>query len=565
MTVKETAEKEPGSRIGKAYAFAKKAHAGTKRASGDPYFSHALATAETLQNWGLDEASVVAGLLHDTVEDTPATIEEVRKEFGQEIAFLVDGVTKLDKVRYEGSQKQMENLRKMILALSEDLRVIFIKLADRMHNMRTLDALPKDKQKRIALETEEIYAPLAFRLGMQSIAGELRDLSFPYLHPDEYTWLEKNVRAKYGERIEYLARIKPQVMKILKESGITPLAVDFRAKRMSSLYQKLLKNGMDVDRIFDLVAFRIIVDSVEQCYAALGAIHQIWPPLPGRIKDYIALPKSNGYQSLHTTVIGPEQMPVEFQIRTTEMHARAERGIAAHWIYKNVKGKSRRRSPREMAEELEWVKELRSWQEAFQDPTATPEDFLEAMKINFFRRRIFPMTPRGEVIDLPIGATPIDFAYKIHSDVGNTAVGAKVNGKIMPLDHELQTGDLVEIIMQKNKKPSEDWLRFVKTPAAREHIRDALHKKEKALFEKRPAQTEFRIVVQDRVGLLKDISVTIARSHVNIVSLHADVSPGSRYPIDKLKVDTVEPDKVAKLALKLKGIKGVKEVSYKSV
>ncbi len=565
MSVKDEALKNPAGLIGRAYAFAEKAHAGKKRASGEPYFVHALSTAENLKNWGLDDTAVAAGLLHDTVEDTPATLEDIKKEFGKEIAFLVDGVTKLDRVKYQGSQKQMENLRKMILALSEDLRVIFIKLADRMHNMRTLGALPKDKQKRIAQETEEIYAPLAFRLGMQSIAGELRDLAFPYLHPEEYAWLGKNVRAKYGERLEYLSKIKPQVLKILKDAGIPYIAIDFRAKRMSSLYQKLLKNGMDIDRIFDLVAFRIIVKSVEDCYAVLGAIHQAWPPLPGRIKDYIALPKANGYQSLHTTVIGPDQMPVEFQIRTAEMHARADRGIAAHWIYKNAKGKDRRKTPREMAEELEWIKELRGWQEAFEDPSATPEEFLEAMKVNFFQHRIFPITPRGEVIDLPVGSTPLDFAYKIHSDVGNGAVGAKVNGRIVPLDHELQTGDLVEIITQKNKKPSSDWLRFVKTSAAREHIRDALSKKNKSLYQKRPTATEFRIVVQDRVGLLKDISATIARSRANIISLHADVSPGSRYPIDKLKVDTVEPDKVANLALKLRGIKGVKQVAYKSV
>jgi guanosine-3',5'-bis(diphosphate) 3'-pyrophosphohydrolase len=564
MSVKEIAEKDPESLVGRAYAFAKKAHAGQKRESGDPYFTHVLSTAETLQSWGMDDTSVAAGLLHDTVEDTATPLQTIREEFGEEVAFLVDGVTKLDKLRYEGSQKQMENLRKMILALSEDLRVIFLKLADRTHNMRTLGSLPKEKQRRIALETEEIYAPLAYRLGMQAVAGELRDLAFPYLHPEEYEWLQKNVRAAYGERLAFLTHIKPRVLKILKDAGVNDAKVDFRAKRMSSLYQKLLKNGMDIDRVFDLVALRIVVKSVEDCYAALGAIHQEWPPLPGRIKDYIALPKANGYQSLHTTVIGPKQMPVEFQIRTEDMHAHAERGIAAHWIYKNAKGKERKKTPREMSDELEWIKELKTWQEAFGDPTATPEEFLEAMKVNFFRHRIFPITPTGEVIDLPVGACPVDFAYRIHTDVGNGTTGAKVNGKIVPLDYELQTGDLVEIITQKNKKPSEDWLRFVKTDGAKGHIRDALHKKRAALFQKKPATTEFRIVVEDRQGLLKDISATIARNHANIIALHADVSPGSRYPIDKLKVDTADPQKVERLALKLRAIKGVKEVSYKS-
>jgi guanosine-3',5'-bis(diphosphate) 3'-pyrophosphohydrolase len=564
MSVKELADKEPQSLVGRAYAYAKKAHAGQKRASGEPYFTHVLATAETLFDWGMGENSIAAGLLHDTVEDTPITLEEIKKEFGDEIAFLVDGVTKLDRVKYSGSGKQMENLRKMILALSEDLRVIFIKLADRTHNMKTLASLPKEKQRRIALETEEIYAPLAYRLGMQSIAGELRDLAFPYLHPEEYIWLEKNIRAQYGKRLEYLTRIRPLVMKTLKDANLTPVSLDYRAKRMSSLYQKLLQNGMDIDRIFDLVAFRLIVRSIEDCYAALGAIHQAWPPLPGRIKDYIALPKANGYQSLHTTVIGPNQMPVEFQIRTQEMHDRAERGVAAHWVYKNAKGKDRRKTAREMADELEWLKELKGWQEAFADPTTTPEEFLEAMKVNFFHHRIFPMTPKGEVIDLPTGATPVDFAYKIHSDVGNSCVGAKVNGKIVPLDHELQTGDLVEIITQKNKKPSEDWLQFTKTSGAKDHIRAALFKK-RGLFVKRPSATEFRIVVEDRQGLLKDISVAISRSHLNIIAMHADVSPGSRYPIDKIKVDTIDTSKMEKLALKLRTIKGVKEVSYKAV
>ncbi len=558
MPVTKIWEKHPQSLVGRAYAFSMKAHAGMKRASGDPYFSHALEAANILEHWGMDETSIAAGLLHDTVEDTEATIEDIRKEFGKEVAFLVDGVTKLDRVKYAGGEKQVENLRKMILALSEDLRVVFVKLADRMHNMRTLASLPKEKQHRIAKETEEIYAPLAFRLGMQQIAGELRDLAFPYLHPDEYAWLQKSIAGAYEERIGFLKHIKPAVLRVLRDSGITPQAVDFRAKRMSSLYQKLLQNGMSLDRIFDLVAFRIIVASIEECYSTLGAIHQAWPPLPGRIKDYIALPKANGYQSLHTTVIGPDRIAVEFQIRTKEMHDRAERGIAAHWAYKDSKGKNHKQHAKEVQADLEWVKELKNWQEAFKDPEMSPEDFMEAMKVNFFRHRIFPMTPHGEVIDLPSGATPVDFAYRIHSEVGNTCVGAKVNSHLVPLDHELQTGDMVEIITQKNKKPSEDWLRFVKTDGARGHIKDALHKR------KGPKPIgEFRIVVQDRVGLLKDISIAIARSHVNIIALHADVSPGSRYPIDKIKVDVIDREKLERLALKLKNIKGVREVDWK--
>jgi GTP pyrophosphokinase len=555
-SLKEIIKAEPESLVARAYAFAKVAHAGQKRKTGEPYFNHPLATAEILKIWQMDEQTIAAGLLHDTVEDTPATLEELEKNFGKEVAFLVDGVTKLGKIKYRGSENQAENLRKLVLKLSQDLRVVFIKLADRLHNMRTLSALPPLKQKRIALETDEIYAPLAYRLGMQNVSGELQDLAFPYLHPREAEWLKETVSARYEERIKYLERVKPSVEKALSEHNIPPVAIDFRAKRYSSLYKKLVRHNMDIDKIYDLVAFRIIVDTTEQCYAALGIIHQLWPPLPGRIKDFIAMPKPNGYRSLHTTVIGPDKKIIEFQIRTKEMHMENETGIAAHWLYKQGKQASGTKA----AQEIAWVQQLRKWQENF---TSDPEEFMASMKVEFFKDRIFVMTPRGDVIDLPQGATPVDFAYQIHTEVGNSCTGAKVNDSFVPLYHELHSGDMVEILTQKNKKPSEDWLKFAKTSSAREHIRNALNKSARA--EHPPTKTELRIILQNRVGLIKDISTIIARSHVNIGSIDMQNQGGGNYPIMKIQLNLNNKEKTEKLILKLKGIREVKEISSRLI
>jgi GTP diphosphokinase / guanosine-3',5'-bis(diphosphate) 3'-diphosphatase len=457
----------------------------------------------------------------------------------------------------------------MILAVSQDLRVLFIKLADRIHNMRTLSALPPAKQKRIALETDEIYAPIAYRLGMQSVSGELHDLAFPYLHPKENEWLKSTVQDRYEERTAYLKKIKPAIEKQLAERDIKPLAIDFRAKHYASLYHKLLRYDMDIEKIYDLVAMRIIVETVEQCYAALGVIHQLWPPLPGRIKDYIAMPKPNGYRSLHTTVIGPDGKHVEIQIRTKQMHDEDENGIAAHWIYEQQKtsGKkpgqgSAKRTFSQLISELTWVQQLRSWQEKFNSADTSPEEFLSAMKIDFFKDRIFAITPRGDVVDLPAGSTPVDFAYHIHTEVGDSCVGAKVNGRIVPLDHELTSGDMVEILMQKGKRPSEDWLKFVKTMIARDHIRASLRSKSNTLQRPKVTKAELRIVVQDRVGLIKDITTIIARSHVNVLSFTAYNPHGGKYPVDKVEIATTDKQKIEKLILKLKKIKEVREVSY---
>ncbi len=565
MSIKETVKKDPQGVIARAYVFAEKTHRGQKRKSGEPYFNHPLATANILSSWRLDNATIAAGLLHDTVEDTDVTQDDIHKEFGGEIAFLVEGVTKLGTIKYRGAENKAENMRKMILALSRDLRVVFIKLADRLHNMRTLSALPPAKQKRIALETNDIYAPLAYRLGMQNVSGELQDLAFPYLHPKEYRWLLETTKEQYESRLAYLQKIKPEVEALLKKNGVAPLAIDFRAKRYSSLYKKLLRHDMDIGKIYDLVAMRIIVATVPECYAAMGIVHEQWPPLPGRIKDYIAMPKPNTYRSLHTTVIGPDQKIMEFQIRTKEMHEENEYGVAAHWLYKQ-KSDGKTNSPKTAAEDIAWVRQLQSWQEHFSGKQTESEEFMRTMKIDFFKERIFAITPRGDAIDLPAGSTPVDFAYHIHTDIGNACAGAKVNGAIVPLDHELRSGDLVEIITQKGKRPSETWLTFVKTAIARDRIRAAMREKNRLVRgAAAPTHAELKITVDDRVGILKDFSTIIARNHINILAFHAENTKGSRFSLNKIDIQSIDKPKIDKLILKLKKVDGVKEISYKLV
>lgn len=562
MDVKDIAREKPNSLIGKAYFFAENAHKGQKRASGEPYFEHVRKTANRLLEWKLDEEMVAAGLLHDVAEDVPHALEDIENKFGRTIGFLVDGVTKLGKIKYRGIERQKENIKKLILASNKDVRVLLIKLADRYHNMETLKFLPPDKQKRIALETYEIYAPLAYRLGMQKASGELEDLAFPYVNPEAYKWLQDNVKAKYKDREKYLARIKPAVLKALGDANIRPLRVDFRAKRHSSLYKKLLRYDMDIDKIYDLVAFRIIVSSVADCYATLGVIHNLWPPLPGRIKDYIAMPKPNGYKSLHTVVLSAGQKIVEFQIRTMEMHEEAENGIAAYWAYKEKKGSKQYiegKASMAKEKEIEWVKTLRAWQKEQE----TSDEFIESMKIDFFKDRIFVITPKGEVIDLPAKATPVDFAYRIHSAIGNQCVGAKVNGQIAPLNHELKSNDVVEISIQKNKKPSSSWLEFVKTAQAKYYIKKALVSRGGMVFPSKRRETEFRITAVNRIGLIKDISGLISRSHVGISSINSSAGSHGEFHVIKIICDLSDPEKVHKLILKLKEIKEIKEIEYK--
>lgn len=551
--------------IGSAYEFAKEAHKGQKRLTGEPYFNHALATANQLAEWGLDEATIAAGLLHDAVEDTDVTTEDITKEFGKEIAFLVDGITKLGQVKYRGDKTQIGNLRKLILSMAEDIRVIIIKLADRLHNMKTLKPLPPDKRERIALETMEIYAPLAYRLGMQKLSGELQDLAFPYVYPEEYRWIIDNIKERYEEREAYLKKLKPIVEKSLTENDIHLIAIDFRAKRYASLYRKLLKNEMDIDTIHDLVAFRIIVSDIEDCYGTLGVIHNLWTPLPGKIKDYIATPKPNGYRSLHTSVIGPKQRIVEFQIRTKEMHEEAENGIAANWAYEDAKGTKKylkRRSVRANTKEIAWVEQLRSWQKDFSDS----EEFIDAFKIDFLHDRIFTLTPKGAVVDLPLGATPVDFAYHIHTEVGNRCVGAKINGKIVPLDHKLESNDMVEIITQKNKKASESWLDFVATSSAKGHIRNNLRKGDRnSMLRKKKQSIELKIIATDKVGLLSDVTNIISRSHINILTFNSVPRERGHYQTIKILCDTDNKGKILKIILKLKALKEVKEIDYRFV
>lgn len=549
---------DKSSLIGQAYDFSKTAHSGQKRVSGEPYVNHTIAAAEYLAEAGLDEVTIAAALLHDVVEDTASTLDDVEEKFGSEVRFLVDGVTKLGHVKYRGETEQADNMRRMILAMAEDIRVVLIKLADRRHNMMTLNALPASKQKRIAEETAEVYAPLAYRLGMQRLSGELEDLAFPYLKPEEYRWLIAHVKDRYEDREKYLKSIRPKVEKALHEAGIKPIEIDFRAKRYSSLYKKLQRYGTDLDKIYDLVAFRIIVSDVSECYATLGIIHKIWPPLPGRIKDYIAVPKPNGYRSLHTTVIADDGRYVEFQIRTKQMHDEAENGIAAHWAYDQAKKTNLKEKKSSFAEkkELRWVQQLRSWQDEFADP----KEFMESLRIDFFKDRIFTLTPKGEVVDLPRGATPVDFAYTIHTDLGDQCRGAKVNGKIVPLDYKLQSQDMVEIIAQKGKKPSADWLNFVVTGFAKKKIKAAL--KGGGGMMKDAPRSELKIVAEDGIGVYKDITTTISHSHINILQIQSNKEHNGRFTVLRITCDTADKDKMSKMVLKLKRIKEVKEIDY---
>lgn len=554
---------EQSDLVRRAYEFAKKAHKGQKRKNGEPYIVHPMAAAESIAMWGLDEATIAAALLHDVVEDCGVALEALQKEFGEEVAFLVDGVTKVGRVRYHGIEETIENLHKFVLYLSQDIRVLLVRIADRLHNMKTLYALPPQKQKRIALETMEIFAPLAYRLGMQKLSGELEDLAFPYIYPSEHKWLIANVKGRYEERERYAQKLKPALEAELKKNDLVPRRIASRAKRYMSLYKKLLRYDMDIENIYDLVALRVVMENVEDCYAALGIIHKMWPPVPGRFKDYIALPKPNGYRSLHTTVFGPENRQTEIQIRTQQMHDEAELGIAAHFAYDRIKGTksyAERKAAFASVQELQWVQQLRNWQKEFKNE----KEFFDSFKIDFFRDRILALTPRGEVIDLPAEATPVDFAYQIHSEIGNGCAGAKVNGKITGLDHKLSSGDVVEITAQKGKKPSESWLSFVVTGTARSHIKAALRKSTHALTKREPTKAEFRLAVEDRIGLLKDITGIISRSHINILSMNTQ-GGGDKFHVMKIYTSLLPKDKAEKLAMKLKRIKEVREVGFRLI
>ena len=449
--------------IMRALAFAQQAHRGQSRASGDPYVAHPLAVATILADLKMDAPTIVAALLHDVVEDTPYTLDDIEERFGSEVAQLVDGVTKLDRLEERTrEEEQAENLRKMFLAMAKDIRVILIKLADRLHNMRTLKHLTQDRVHRIAKETMEIYAPLAHRLGIFRIKWELEDLAFQHLHPDAFQEMKELVATKRQLREAAVDEVISELKGRLQGVGMVS-EVSGRAKHLYSIYLKMYRQGKNFAEIYDLVAVRVLVESVKDCYAVLGLVHSLWKPVPGRFKDYIAMPKSNLYQSLHTTVIGPHGEPLEVQIRTFEMHHTAEYGIAAHWRYKEG-GKG----DREFEQKLSWLRQLLEWQRDMRDAS----EFMETLKVDLFSDEVFVFTPKGDVVDLPAGATPIDFAYRIHTDVGNHCVGAKVNGRIVPLATALESGDIVEVLVnRKSPGPSIDWLSIVRTSQAKTRIR----------------------------------------------------------------------------------------------
>lgn len=448
-----------------AYELARKAHEGQKRASGEEYIIHPLNVAKILCDMHLDEATISAALLHDVVEDTTYTIEEMQEQFGDEIAMLIDGVTKLGKIEYKSKEEQqLENYRKLFLAMAKDIRVILIKLADRLHNMRTLKYMREDKQKRIASETIEIYAPLANRLGISSIKWELEDLCLRYLEPEIYYDLVESVKQKRRERQEFIDSAIEQLTQMLKDGGIKA-EIRGRAKHFYSIYKKMKRDNKDISEIYDLSAVRVLVDSVRDCYAVLGVIHAMWKPMPGRFKDYIAMPKSNGYQSLHTTVM-TRGYPLEIQIRTFNMHQVSEYGVAAHWKYKEA-GKSIGAADT-YDQKLSWLRQMVSLQQELSDP----REYVEALKVDVFSDEVFVFTPKGDVIDLPKGSIPLDFAYRIHTEVGHHCVGAKVNGKLVPLEYKLKNGDIVSIITNKaNNGPSPDWLNIVASSETRNKIR----------------------------------------------------------------------------------------------
>jgi GTP pyrophosphokinase len=445
--------------IAQAYALAAAAHEGQTRKSGEPYIHHPLSVARIVADLGLDDVTVAAALLHDSVEDTGVTLEQVARQFGDEVAAIVDGVTKLDRVQFDSkAAQQAASMRKMLVAMAKDLRVLMIKLADRLHNMRTLGAMAPEKQARIARETIDVYAPLAHRLGMQDLKQQLEDLSFATLHPKQYAEIDHMVADRSPERELYLEQVLEEVRQRLSELGVEA-EVSGRPKHLWSIYEKMVVKGRQFDEIYDLVGIRVQVESVRDCYAALGSIHATWRPVQGRFKDYVAMPKFNLYQSLHTTVIGPQGKPLEVQLRTTEMHQRAEFGVAAHFAYK-------RGTP---ADELAWLNRIVDWQQETQDP----EQFMETLKVDLEQDEVYVFTPKGRVITMVKGATPIDFAYAVHTEVGHACVGARVNGRLVSLSHQLTSGDTCEIFTSKveGSGPSRDWLQIVQTPRAANKIR----------------------------------------------------------------------------------------------
>ena len=466
--IPEKISKQEEELIEKAYKFAEKAHEGQKRLSGEPYFVHVFETAKTLASFGMDTQTIAAGLLHDVLEDTPTPEDLIKTEFGDDILFLIKGVTKLGTLKYRGHERHVESLRKFFIAMANDLRVVFIKFADRLHNLRTLMYVPEAKRQRIALESIEVYAPLANRLGMGKLKGDIEDAAFPYAYPKEFAEVEEIIKEQKDSYEKNLFVVREELEKELKKNKIRFSVLDYRVKHKYSLYKKLLKYDFDLERINDIVALRIVVDTIEECYRVLGLVHSIWNPLPGRIKDYIAVPKPNGYRSIHTTIFTGHGGIAEIQIRTKEMHNEAAYGVAAHFAYKEQGSKKVKGDK----DKFKWIEELKELNYSPDDP----KKFIDHLKMDFFNDRIFIFTPKGDVIDMPEDSTPLDFAYSIHSDIGDHTFGAKINSKMSPIFSKLKNGDIVEIITKKDSKPSSKWLEYVKTTIAKKHVKSYLEK-----------------------------------------------------------------------------------------
>ncbi|HXU40535.1 MAG TPA: bifunctional (p)ppGpp synthetase/guanosine-3',5'-bis(diphosphate) 3'-pyrophosphohydrolase, partial [Blastocatellia bacterium] len=457
--IEKLRENHPGvdeELLRRAYLFSARQHRGQTRQSGEPYLVHPLEVANILADLNLDPTCVTTGLLHDIVEDTETSVEEIEEYFGPEIAHLVDGLTKISRLDHASTEeRQALNMRKMLLAMVDDVRVVLVKLADRLHNMRTLEFLPGEKRRRISQETLDVYAPIAHRLGMARVRGELEDLAFKHLEPEEYQKLKELVESRRSRLDAFLDEVSRHILEMMAESSIHVVHIEGRIKRLYSIYQKLHRQHINIDQVYDLVAIRIITESVRDCYAALGVIHAAWKPIPGRFKDWIAIPRENFYQSLHTSVVGEGGQPFEVQIRTQEMQSIAEEGIAAHWKYKE----GRRGTHTEEDEAFVWLKRLVEWQQEVGDS----REFLDSLKLDLYPKEVYCFTPKGKVIELPRGATPVDFAFTIHTQVGLACTGAKVNGRIVPLRYQLRNGDVVEIMTSPNAHPSRDWMNFAKT------------------------------------------------------------------------------------------------------
>lgn len=531
--------------ITKAYQFSEKHHEGQMRRSGEPYISHPLNVAGILADLRLDIDTIVTGLLHDTVEDTDATLEDVKNEFGETVATLVDGVTKIGQMNFRNSfEKQGENIRKMIIAMGKDVRVVLVKLADRLHNMRTLNHMPYEKQERIAQETLEIYCPLAGRIGISSLKIELEDLGFRYSRPDKYYELVQTIKKNQAETDRYIDEVKKNVTALIEKTNIKNFRIYGRSKHLWSIYRKMTARNLSYDQIYDILAFRIIVSSVVECYEMLGYIHSIWKPIPGRFKDFIAMPKSNNYQSLHTTVIGPGGDRIEIQIRTEEMHLIAEKGIAAHWNYKE-----RGALQLDELKKANWLRELVSLNQA-----GDGDEFLDTIKTNLMEADIYVFTPKGDVQELPEGATPVDLAYAIHTKLGDTCTGAKVNGKMVPLKHVLANGDRVEIITSKTQTPSKDWLKFVVTNKAKSKIRAFVkeeQRKNAINIGKDLVEKEFRKFGMASAKYLKgpEFDKYMSESGISDVEeLYARVGYGKFEP--KHLIDNLSPEAIEKEAAK---------------